>query len=167
MVEIATGRYLCLNISCLHSSGFLEISYSVTLRGFLHFLPRAVLPHIPIMKYQAQLAIAVTLAQCVTAFPAMNIPLEAIPINKRQSGSISGNDVPDPASTLHLFDPKLQYVSNTGKYAWVAPGPDDARGPCPGLNAMANHGYLPHNGVATIPEFIQGTFDVFGMVCIL
>ncbi|EJD02680.1 Cloroperoxidase, partial [Fomitiporia mediterranea MF3/22] len=26
------------------------------------------------------------------------------------------------------------------------PGPDDARSPCPALNAMANHGYLPRNG---------------------
>lgn len=25
---------------------------------------------------------------------------------------------------------------------WVAPGPNDSRGPCPGLNTLANHGYL-------------------------
>jgi hypothetical protein len=25
---------------------------------------------------------------------------------------------------------------------WVAPGPDDSRGPCPGMNTLANHGYL-------------------------
>ncbi|EAT87589.2 hypothetical protein HBH56_053050 [Parastagonospora nodorum] len=29
---------------------------------------------------------------------------------------------------------------------WTAPGPNDARGPCPGMNTLANHGYLPHNG---------------------
>ncbi|KHN94422.1 Chloroperoxidase [Metarhizium album ARSEF 1941] len=29
---------------------------------------------------------------------------------------------------------------------WQAPGPDDSRGPCPMLNTLANHGYLPHNG---------------------
>lgn len=28
---------------------------------------------------------------------------------------------------------------------------------------MANHNYIPHNGVATIDELIQGTYDVFGM----
>lgn len=28
---------------------------------------------------------------------------------------------------------------------------------------MANHGYIPHNGVATIQQFIDGTYDVFGM----
>ena len=38
------------------------------------------------------------------------------------------------------FNAAAQYVSTTGQYTWVAPGPLDARGPCPGLNAMANHG---------------------------
>ncbi len=40
------------------------------------------------------------------------------------------------------FDPKTQYVSTTGQHAWVAPNSalGDQRGPCPGLNALANHG---------------------------
>ncbi|KAI1324439.1 putative chloroperoxidase [Xylariaceae sp. FL0255] len=29
---------------------------------------------------------------------------------------------------------------------WVAPLNTDSRGPCPMLNTLANHGYLPHNG---------------------
>ena len=53
------------------------------------------------------------------------------------------------------FDPTAQHVSTTGKYAWVAPGAGDQRGPCPGLNALANHGYLPHSGVADIPTIIS------------
>ncbi|KAI1262475.1 hypothetical protein F5Y18DRAFT_151579 [Xylariaceae sp. FL1019] len=61
------------------------------------------------------------------------------------------------------FDAELQYVSNTGDHAFVAPGANDKRGPCPGLNAMANHGYLPHNGVGTIDQFISGTMEAFGM----
>lgn len=28
---------------------------------------------------------------------------------------------------------------------------------------MANHGYIPHNGFATITQFIEGTGTVFGM----
>lgn len=28
---------------------------------------------------------------------------------------------------------------------------------------MANHGYIPHNGVATIQQYIDGTTKVFGM----
>ncbi|KAK8031272.1 Cloroperoxidase [Apiospora arundinis] len=29
---------------------------------------------------------------------------------------------------------------------WAPPGPGDVRGPCPMLNSLANHNYLPHNG---------------------
>ncbi|KAI1767769.1 Cloroperoxidase [Hypoxylon sp. FL1150] len=32
--------------------------------------------------------------------------------------------------------------------AFTPPGPNDVRGPCPILNALANHGYLPHSGKA-------------------
>ncbi|KAI1063581.1 hypothetical protein LB506_005869 [Fusarium annulatum] len=29
---------------------------------------------------------------------------------------------------------------------WIAPTPDASRGPCPGLNTLANHGYIPRDG---------------------
>lgn len=38
------------------------------------------------------------------------------------------------------FDAHAQYVNTTGPYSFVPPGPNDQRGPWPGLNAMANHG---------------------------
>ncbi|KAJ3883946.1 Chloroperoxidase [Lentinula edodes] len=57
------------------------------------------------------------------------------------------------------FDAASQYVSTTGVHAFVPPGLGDFCGPCPGWNAMANHGYIPHNGIATINEYVQ----VFGM----
>ena len=41
------------------------------------------------------------------------------------------------------FDPVAQRISTSGQYAWAPPGPNDIRGPCPGLNALANHGYYP------------------------
>ncbi|KAI1412130.1 Cloroperoxidase [Hypoxylon sp. FL1857] len=31
-------------------------------------------------------------------------------------------------------------------HPWKAPGPSDFRGPCPMLNTLANHGFLPHDG---------------------
>ncbi|KAJ3858652.1 hypothetical protein EV359DRAFT_87413 [Lentinula novae-zelandiae] len=61
------------------------------------------------------------------------------------------------------FDPTTQYVSTTGAHAFVAPGSGDARGPCPGLNALANHGYIPHNGIGTTAQFTQATNQVYGM----
>ncbi|KAI0523800.1 hypothetical protein F5B22DRAFT_659546 [Xylaria bambusicola] len=61
------------------------------------------------------------------------------------------------------FDAKKQYVSTKGKHAFVPPSGSDRRGPCPGLNSMANHGYIPRNGIATIQEIVSGSMDVFGM----
>ncbi|KAL7928921.1 Chloroperoxidase [Trichoderma chlorosporum] len=37
-------------------------------------------------------------------------------------------------------------AASEGLRPWEAPGPDDLRSPCPMLNTLANHGYLPHNG---------------------
>ncbi|KAK3389404.1 Chloroperoxidase [Podospora didyma] len=43
----------------------------------------------------------------------------------------AGIALPNPAPKGHEYHP---------------PGLFDSRSPCPGLNAMANHGYLPHSG---------------------
>ncbi|KAF2849046.1 hypothetical protein T440DRAFT_400254 [Plenodomus tracheiphilus IPT5] len=48
-------------------------------------------------------------------------------------------------------------------YPFKAPGSTDQRGPCPGLNTLANHGYIPHNGIATIGQIQAGTQAVFNM----
>lgn len=39
----------------------------------------------------------------------------------------------------YIFDADDQYLDLTGENEWRAPGPDDRRGPCAGLNALANH----------------------------
>ncbi|XP_044724545.1 peroxidase, family 2 domain-containing protein [Hirsutella rhossiliensis] len=61
------------------------------------------------------------------------------------------------------FNAQQQLVSTTGTHRFIAPRPGDQRGPCPGLNAMANHNYIPRNGVATAGQFIKGCMDVYGM----
>ncbi|KAF2088261.1 Cloroperoxidase [Saccharata proteae CBS 121410] len=39
---------------------------------------------------------------------------------------------------------------------WQAPGPNDVRSPCPGLNSLANHGILPRNGRGmTVPILVD------------
>ncbi|GAA5995370.1 uncharacterized protein JCM10292_005129 [Rhodotorula paludigena] len=43
------------------------------------------------------------------------------------------------------------------------PGPTDQRGPCPGLNALANHGYISRTGIVTADEVIKGTSEGFNM----
>ncbi|KAI1800309.1 Cloroperoxidase [Daldinia bambusicola] len=48
---------------------------------------------------------------------------------------------------------KLVYLSSVATFGsaiatapWEGPGPNDVRGPCPMLNTLANHGFLPHDG---------------------
>ncbi|KAJ7717511.1 hypothetical protein B0H14DRAFT_2643568 [Mycena olivaceomarginata] len=54
---------------------------------------------------------------------------------------------PKPASILHN--------SSTLPESTPSVLPDgDLRGPCPRLNAMANHNYIPHNGVVTFTDAI-------------
>ncbi|KAF2758606.1 Cloroperoxidase [Pseudovirgaria hyperparasitica] len=99
-------------------------------------------------------SIVASLAVTASAFPA-NIDLAA--------AGFSSDALPDRRDLISYFNAEAQYIDTTGEHSWVAPTTEDARGPCPGLNAMANHGYLPHNGVGTITDFVLGTFKVFGM----
>lgn len=57
------------------------------------------------------------------------------------------------------FDASAQLIDVTGAHAFVPPNfaAGDLRGPCPGLNALANHNYLPHNGFASVTQFVQAT----------
>lgn len=75
-------------------------------------------------------------------------------LEQRQSGP--GNV---PFTTFN----ENQLIDVTGEYAWVAPGPNDLRGPCPGLNALANHGYFPHSGVVPLAVGQSATEQVYGL----
>lgn len=87
-------------------------------------------------------------------FEQREVPVEeATPKEKRQSGP--GNI---PFTTFN----ENQLIDVTGQYAWQAPGPGDIRGPCPGLNALANHGYFPHNGVVPLAVGASATEQVYG-----
>ncbi|KZT37902.1 Cloroperoxidase [Sistotremastrum suecicum HHB10207 ss-3] len=48
-------------------------------------------------------------------------------------------------------------------HPFIAPGPDDQRGPCPGLNTLANHGYLPRNGIVTFAQIVEAVGEGFNM----
>lgn len=73
---------------------------------------------------------------------------------KRQTG---------PAGLPFTTFDENQLVDVTGTHKWVAPGPNDIRGPCPGLNALANHGYFPHSGVVPLTVGATATNQVYGM----
>tara|TARA_R110002060_G_scaffold18230_3_gene25160 strand:+ start:979 stop:1536 length:558 start_codon:yes stop_codon:yes gene_type:complete len=116
------------------------------------------------MKFTlASVALLALTATDVSAFPAIAAE-HAQQLEQSQRGRRSSL-ARSPVKKRAVFDAKSQYVSTTGEHKWVAPNyaKGDLRGPCPGLNALANHGYLPHNGVGTIGDFIAATNEAYGM----
>ena len=63
-----------------------------------------------------------------------------------------------------FFVDRNKPIDVSGKHAFKAPGKYDQRGPCPGLNALANHNYISHDGVASYGEVVtainQGSYCV-------
>lgn len=54
-------------------------------------------------------------------------------------------------------------LAEDDKHPWYAPRPGDLRGPCPGLNTAANHGYLPRSGVVNPLELFIGTWEALSL----
>ncbi|KAL9025226.1 MAG: hypothetical protein Q9196_005914 [Gyalolechia fulgens] len=108
------------------------------------------------------------LALQLTAFPHLETSVLQDLI-KRESGTKRCPFAHDATQNKEKrevgFDPVAQHVSTTGDHAFVAPNlaAGDKRGPCPGLNALANHGYLPHNGIAPATTIIQAVTEAYGM----
>lgn len=100
------------------------------------------------------------LASSVIAFPAgMQDALAKRGINEHDCPHLAARQAGknDNKKRALGFDAKAQLIDVTGKHAFVAPGPNDKRGPCPALNALANHNYLPHNGVASLAQYTAAT----------
>ncbi|KAL5335777.1 Chloroperoxidase [Aspergillus crustosus] len=64
-----------------------------------------------------------------------------------------------------LFSSMENPINVTGGHAFHPPdfANGDQRGPCPGLNALANHGYIPRSGVAPFGKVIAAINEVYGM----
>lgn len=77
------------------------------------------------------------------------------PQDSYKSGNLKKRQVP--------FDPVAQKIDVTGDHVWVAPRPSDLRGPCPGLNVLANHGYIQRNGITNLAEVVDAAQLVFGI----
>lgn len=130
------------------------------------------------------------LAPLASAFPARLIEeLQGSPelvaraeevMGKRQA---TANGATALFEAIPTFNARRQLI-NVGPgsgHEWQAPGPNDLRGVCPGLNAFANHGFLPRSGmidftpysgnvanqrisgVATIAQYVDVTTNIVGM----
>lgn len=137
------------------------------------------------MKYQYLALGAATLFSTVSAFPKFtpdqlktyldnsnknDIPA-ACPFSKEKGSKEEPESKKEcPFSKMNkkrdsTFNAKEQLVDVHGEHAFVPPNfkAGDQRGPCPGLNALANHGYLPHNGVADMATIINAVNTAYGM----
>ncbi|KAJ7169181.1 Chloroperoxidase [Mycena crocata] len=48
-------------------------------------------------------------------------------------------------------------------HPFIAPGPNDQRGPCPAMNTLANHGYIPRNGIASFEQITLALMEAFNL----
>jgi hypothetical protein len=82
------------------------------------------------------LSLALTIAHFTTAVSLLSLPLDI--------GSLLSSLKPAPAN-----DPRFTNFQPAGS--------NDVRSPCPGLNTLANHGFIHHDGRnMTIPHLIKG-----------
>lgn len=91
-----------------------------------------------------------------TAFPQMagihGRQIPNLPLSENE-----GNSGPIDSVVFNAQDQFVDVRPGT-THRYIAPGPNDKRGPCPGLNAAANHGFLPRSGITTIPQSMDLTF---------
>ncbi|CAE6363287.1 unnamed protein product [Rhizoctonia solani] len=61
------------------------------------------------------------------------------------------------------FDSVNQKIDVSGEHEFRPPQSEDKRGPCPALNAMANHGYINRNGLTNLYEATSASNKVYGL----
>ncbi|KAJ4343710.1 hypothetical protein N0V95_006540 [Ascochyta clinopodiicola] len=126
------------------------------------------------MKLTSQLFVA-GLAPFAHAFPAMMYEAAAADpalearakeieklLEARQAGADAATALFEPINTFNAEKQYINIEAGSG-HEYVPPGSGDLRGPCPGLNAFANHNFIPHSGYATVQQYIDATMKVVGM----
>lgn len=85
-------------------------------------------------------AFPAALLEAAASDPALVARAEEISklLAKRQTGADAATALFEP---VPIFNARAQYVnvSKGSGHEYVPPGANDLRGPCPGLNAFANH----------------------------
>jgi len=108
---------------------------------------------------------AALLLKSAVAFPHIARMVEERRLYERIAPLAPFPDYPgSPTHALYNdFDPETQLVSVSGEHEWQAPGDGDIRGPCAGLNAAANHGYIPRSGIMTAEAINTGLWEAFSL----
>ncbi|KAF7333727.1 Cloroperoxidase [Mycena venus] len=106
-------------------------------------------------------SLATTVAASASPAPASASPATAAPpsvtteVQDGQTGTLM-------ALPAQITDAGLKQIPDAD-HPFIAPGPDDQRGPCPAMNVLANHGYISRNGITTFEEVVNGMMEGFNM----
>ncbi|KAF5352359.1 hypothetical protein D9756_005988 [Leucocoprinus leucothites] len=107
----------------------------------------------------------------VTLALALTSPIAAFPAYGSLAG-LSGEELDRIIPTLKYRrsegpPPQMEFngtkLVNDEDHPWQPAQEGDMRGPCPGLNTLASHGYLPRNGIATPEQIIIAVQEGFNM----
>ncbi|KDR72025.1 hypothetical protein GALMADRAFT_143372 [Galerina marginata CBS 339.88] len=114
------------------------------------------------MRGTAILSVLIALfANAATAFPAYG---SLAGLTKEQLDEVLPTleirELTSPPGPLNDTSAKLV---NDKAHPWMPVAPADIRGPCPGLNTLASHGWLPRNGIASPSEIITAVQEGFNM----
>ncbi|MCJ1301422.1 hypothetical protein MMC08_004222 [Hypocenomyce scalaris] len=104
-------------------------------------------------------SLLLSLCSVVPAFPFLADQALSGSISKVKAKAKAKRQIPIPETT---WSPS-QLVDVTGDNAWAAPTAGQARGPCPGQNALANHGYIDRSGFTSLVECISANVEVFNL----
>lgn len=97
------------------------------------------------MGYSGYAAVAMMAAATASAFPQLAA---------RGGATLTTNPFANPTGIPNPAGPN----PNDPRFTkWTPPGAGDVRAPCPGLNTLANHNFIHHNGKnMTIPHLVEG-----------
>ncbi|KAH6905855.1 Chloroperoxidase [Coprinopsis sp. MPI-PUGE-AT-0042] len=112
------------------------------------------------------------------AFLSLALTVQALPQTEASSAEDPARPPLQPVTEIPPPPPGPTFTGaklvHDPAHPFMAPGPGDERGPCPGLNTLANHGntarlmhdhiqYIPRNGVATPEQIIIGAQEGLNM----
>lgn len=140
-------------------NGYINYGSKPTGRLLLHH----VLRRLSLVDMQLQCWTLLAFISGIFALPHLDLRqlqiLQTLPKNLPLSAD-EGNSGPFPSLTFDAADQYVDVRPGT-EHEWRPPGPGDKRGPCPGLNAAANSGFLDRSGINTIEQTVTGLSEAY------
>ncbi|CAD6591759.1 MAG: hypothetical protein ASARMPREDX12_005409 [Alectoria sarmentosa] len=72
-------------------------------------------------------------------------------------GAVNGLPATHPVGNIEVP------TDGDNAHNFVAPGPNDIRGPCPALNTAANHNFLSHDGITNLAELLDAQQNIWNL----